>query len=224
MLSYSFCHPLRKFNSIIMITDHHLCSLKILKIVLIISSFLTSFTFGLSIGSSTSSLSLTSNSTLLNYDYSHPQCADSPDWATPTAFNTQDCLAALDRFYYFVSTQRFTSYLEFRVANTRAQTQLPQAFLSRRFRFDTCSLGIAMLWNFRAPLPGDGGGRPHGFPRNDVTTWRDIYSAVDRVVKRCALHPGKDTGGWMIVGDMGAIGVFVVQADSRVDGLVRDSV
>ncbi len=81
-----------------------------------------------------------------------------------------------------------------------------------------------MLWDFRAPLPGDRGGRSHGFPQNDVTTWGDIYRAVDKVVKRCALDPGKDTGGWMIVGDMGAIGVFVVQTDSRVDGLVRDSV
>lgn len=81
-----------------------------------------------------------------------------------------------------------------------------------------------MLWGIRIPLPGGGGDPPHGYPRNDVTTWGDIYRGMDRVAKRCALNPGMDTGGWMKVGDMGAIGVFVVQADSRVDGVIRDSV
>jgi hypothetical protein len=208
-----------------MTTDHLLSPLKTLKIALTISSVLTSFTFGLSIGSFTSSLSLPSNYTQLdNVMYQRPECAASPDWATPTAFNTQDCLAALDRFYDFIFPQRFRAYNEFRIASTPAQTQLPQVFLSRRFRFNTCSLGVAMLWGIRIPLPGGGGDPPHGYPRNDVTTWGDIYRGMDRVAKRCALNPGMDTGGWMKVGDMGAIGVFVVQADSRVDGVIRDSV
>lgn len=224
MLSKSELLPVAEIHSIIMTTNHYLCSFKVLTIALIISSFLTSFTFGLSIGSYTSSLSLTSSSTR-NHENHIPHCAASPDWATPTEFNTQDCLAAIDRFYDFVSTQQSRSSLEFRIASTRAQTQLPQALLSHRFRFDTCSIGIAMLWDFRAPLPGDESSHPHGFPRNDVTTWANIYRAVDRVVKKCALNPGDDTGGWMTVNNAGGgIGVFVVQADSRVDGLVRDSV
>lgn len=225
-LSFSgLCHPLRKFNLIVMDSDHHLCSLKIHKIALILLSFLIPFTISLSIGSSTSSLSLTSNSTRPHrYSRQLPECANSPDWATPRVFNTQHCLAALDRFHDFIMTQQFREHKEFRTESTPPQTQLPQVYLSQSIRFMSCSLGFAMLWDFRAPLPGGGSGDPHGLPRHDVSTWGDIYRAVDRVMKWCALNPGQNTGGWLSVGDSRAIGVFVVQAGSPVDELIRVSV
>lgn len=204
-----------------MATDHFLSPLKL---ALTISSVLTSFTYSLSIGSFPSSLTLPSNYTHLDkVMLQSPECASSPEWATTTEFNPQDCLRALDLLYESIFPHEYEVNSEFRIASTPAQTHLPPELLSQQFRSDTCSLGVAMLWGIRIPLPGGAGEPSHGFPHNAVTSWGPIYRAFDRVVKKCALIPGRDTGGWMKVGITGAIGVFVVQSYSSVDEVIGAS-
>lgn len=145
-------------------------------------------------------------------------CTGHHAWLAP-GFLIEHCLEAADRLEYsdyaVYTAQRF----EFSNLGTRRTSHFPKMTTPRRYTISTCSIFVAMLWNFpqQRPLPPlPGMDLPPGqFEKSQVTSFREIYVTTKRIVYNCYGRPETPVG-WQTVDTNGNIGVFVMATHSLV--------
>jgi hypothetical protein len=152
------------------------------------------------------------------------QCTTSPAWLTPT-FRPEDCLEAVERFLYTDYIHYKGTRYEFHDRTPPPQPRYPPMLVPRRYTIASCTVVIAMLWDFPdlpplPPLPGD----PKGpFQRADVLSFQDVFNALRRVSLRCYGDAGDLARGlgWEAVGKDFSVGVFMMATGSEVERNIR---
>ena len=143
-------------------------------------------------------------------------CTGSPAWLAPE-FAKEDCLEAGVRLEYSDFALYGNQRVEFTNRGTRRRTRLPQINTPRRYTIATCTIVVALLWDFPdqpplPPLPGEM--LPAGpFERNVVISFQDIFNSAQRLLTHCFVKP-RTPIGWEALTRGGSIGVFVMATES----------
>lgn len=140
-------------------------------------------------------------------------CTGSPDWIAP-GFSNEHCLEAAERLRYSDYAVYKNRRLEFSNRGTRRTTHFLQLKTPRRYSISTCTIFVAMLWDFpnQPPLPG-AAYHPGPFEKNEITTFQEIYLTAAQAIQNCYGLPETPVG-WQPVGEPGNIGVFFMATDS----------
>jgi len=145
-------------------------------------------------------------------------CTGSHAWLSP-GFSREHCLEAADRFQYSDYATYTTNRLEFSNRETQRTSRFPQMTTPRRYTISTCTIFVAMLWDFpnKPPLPPLPGAdlHPGPFEKSQVTTFKELYNTAKTVIFSCYGLP-RTPVGWQPAGQGGNIGVFVMATDSLV--------
>lgn len=148
------------------------------------------------------------------------QCSDSQEWLIPT-FNDSDCVEAVNRFFYTDYFRSRTTRYEFHNRNTPDSTRYPSKIAPRRYTIATCTVVIAMLWDFPTepplpPLPGDPSGP---FKKVDVLSFQQVFDSLRRVTVNCG--ESNNYMGWEAMGRDLSVGVFVMATGSELERNIR---
>ena len=143
-------------------------------------------------------------------------CTSYSAWLAP-GFSKEDCLEAGDRFEYSDFARYEDQRLEFSNRGTRRSTRLQQMTTPRRYTIGTCTIVVALLWDFPdqpplPPLPGEI--LPAGpFRKNVVISFLDLFNSAKRILAQCYGKP-RTPIGWEALAEDGSIGVFVMATNS----------
>ena len=143
-------------------------------------------------------------------------CTGSSVWLTPD-FSKADCMEATERFEFSDYAMYTSQRLEFSNRGTRRTTRYSQMNTPRRYTIGTCTIVIALLWDFPdqppfPPLPGQI--LPAGpFEKNVVTSFENLFDSAKRIVTNCYGKPQAPVG-WEALGRGGNIGIFVMASES----------
>jgi len=148
------------------------------------------------------------------------QCSEAQEWLIPT-FNDSDCVEAVNRFFYTDYYRFRTTRYEFHNRGTPDSTRYPRKILPRRYTIATCTVVIAMLWDFPTepplpPLPGEPSGP---FKKVDVMSFQQVFESLRRVTVTC----GEENNymGWEAMGRDLSVGVFVMATGSELERNIR---
>ena len=143
-------------------------------------------------------------------------CTGNQAWLTPE-FSKEDCLEAGERFQYSDYAMYKDQKLEFFNRGTRRISHRPQITTPRRYTIGTCTIIVALLWDFPdqpplPPLPGEI--LPAGpFQKNVIISFQDIYESAQRILSLCYVKPRAPVG-WEALARGGSLGVFVMATES----------
>lgn len=145
-------------------------------------------------------------------------CTRYPAWLSPS-FAREDCLEAIERLQYSDYATYTNRRLEFSNRETQRTTRFPKIDTPRRYTISTCTIFVAMLWDFPdqpplPPLPG-AASHPGPFEKSQVTSFKALYLTAKAVVLNCYGLPHTPVG-WQPagLGEKLNIGVFVMATDS----------
>ena len=143
-------------------------------------------------------------------------CTGASVWLAPD-FSKADCVEANERFHFSDYAMYTSQRLEFSNRGTRRKTRNAQMKTPRRYTIGTCTIIVALLWDFPdqpplPPLPGQS--LPAGpFEKNVVTSFENLFDSAKRIITNCYGRPATPIG-WESLGQGGDIGVFVMATES----------
>ena len=145
----------------------------------------------------------------------HPQCTSSHDWRMPSF--SRDCSQALEHFRTTEVTRYGSAHFDFHKAGVPYPVTHPSQMTPRRYTYNKCTIGIAMIQDVApdllpTPVPEP---PPGWWPTNDVANYIELYAGLELVLRSCS--ESSAPAGWVRAGLYGGIGLFMFATDSIAD-------